>query len=95
MANGNAKKHKCSCGRAFRHAISLKRHQKVAGCEAAPEVEAEVAAPAEAAPVEEEAVARAEITADEGRQVLRFALAAEESARLGRTIEFSPSDGAR
>lgn len=42
MASGTktktkAKKHKCSCGRSFRHAISLKRHQNVTGCEAAPE----------------------------------------------------------
>jgi predicted dehydrogenase len=35
------------------------------------------------------------LTADEGRQVLRFALAAEESARLGKTIEFAPIEGAR
>lgn len=33
MANGTAaKKHECSCGRSFRHAISLKRHQNVTGC---------------------------------------------------------------
>lgn len=25
-------KHQCSCGRTFRHEISLKRHQKVSGC---------------------------------------------------------------
>ena len=37
--------HKCSCGRTFRHGISLKRHQKVSGCaEIAGTVE--VAAPA-------------------------------------------------
>lgn len=42
MASGTkVKKHKCSCGRSFRHAISLKRHQNVTGCEAnAPEAEA-------------------------------------------------------
>ena len=43
MASGTktkAKKHKCSCGRSFRHAISLKRHQNVTGCEAAPIEEA-------------------------------------------------------
>lgn len=60
--NGN-KKHKCSCGRAFRHAISLKRHQKVAGCdpivvELTPEPVVEPASEA----VEQE-YARAEITA--------------------------------
>lgn len=33
MASGSDKKHKCSCGRTFRHAISLKRHQNVTGCE--------------------------------------------------------------
>ena len=33
MASGSkVKKHKCSCGRSFRHAISLKRHQNVTGC---------------------------------------------------------------
>ena len=36
-----SQKHKCSCGRTFRHAISLKRHRNVAGCE---EVVSEVAA---------------------------------------------------
>lgn len=35
------------------------------------------------------------LTASEARQVLRFALAAEESARLGKTIEFTTSGGAR
>lgn len=35
-------KHQCSCGRTFRHEISLKRHQKVSGCVVA-EVELEVA----------------------------------------------------
>ncbi len=29
----NKNQHECSCGRTFRHNISLKRHQKVAGCE--------------------------------------------------------------
>lgn len=43
--------HKCSCGRTFRHGISLKRHQKVSGC-AEIEGAVEVAAPApKAAPV--------------------------------------------
>ena len=41
----NESQHKCSCGRTFRHGISLKRHQKVSGC-AELEVSAEVAAPA-------------------------------------------------
>lgn len=43
MANGTAaKKHECSCGRSFRHAISLKRHQNVTGCASVEEVEVEV-----------------------------------------------------
>jgi hypothetical protein len=37
--------HKCSCGRTFRHGISLKRHQKVSGCV---ESEAAIEAPAAA-----------------------------------------------
>jgi hypothetical protein len=37
--------HKCSCGRTFRHGISLKRHQKVSGC-AVTDEPIEVAAPA-------------------------------------------------
>lgn len=49
MASGT-KKHKCSCGRTFRHAISLKRHQNVTGCapaeEAAAEAPEKVKAPA-------------------------------------------------
>ena len=36
--------HRCSCGRTFRHGISLKRHQKVSGC-AVEESGVEVAAP--------------------------------------------------
>lgn len=28
----NENQHRCSCGRTFRHGISLKRHQKVSGC---------------------------------------------------------------
>ena len=45
MASGTkVKKHKCSCGRSFRHAISLKRHQNVTGCSSEPEAK-------EAAPV--------------------------------------------
>lgn len=54
MASGTkVKKHKCSCGRSFRHAISLKRHQNVTGCAPADEAEApeapEAAAPSPAA----------------------------------------------
>jgi hypothetical protein len=42
MASGTrVKKHKCSCGRSFRHAISLKRHQNVTGCKSAPAETAE------------------------------------------------------
>lgn len=59
--NGN-KKHKCSCGRAFRHAISLKRHQKVAGCDPVVEEVQELVVEA-VAEVAELEVARAEITA--------------------------------
>lgn len=43
--------HKCSCGRTFRHGISLKRHQKVSGCaesETAVQAIAPAAAPAPA-----------------------------------------------
>lgn len=48
MASGTkTKKHECSCGRSFRHAISLKRHQNVTGCSA-------VAAATETAAVKEE-----------------------------------------
>ncbi len=43
----NETQHKCSCGRTFRHGISLKRHQKVSGC--APAEAAEVALPVVAA----------------------------------------------
>lgn len=60
--NGN-KKHKCSCGRAFRHAISLKRHQKVAGCDPAEEAAPEVAEVAVEASQDE--VLKAEITAQQ------------------------------
>jgi hypothetical protein len=46
MASGTkVKKHKCSCGRTFRHAISLKRHQNVTGCESAPEDASETEVP--------------------------------------------------
>ena len=58
MASGTkVKKHKCSCGRSFRHAISLKRHQNVTGCtsesetkEDAPALQAKPAKSAAAAP---------------------------------------------
>lgn len=43
--------HKCSCGRTFRHGISLKRHQKVSGCEGAETAVASETAPT-ASPVE-------------------------------------------
>lgn len=44
VKNKDEKAHKCSCGRSFRHAISLKRHREVSGCEDAPEVEVEAEA---------------------------------------------------
>lgn len=52
MASGTkTKKHKCSCGRSFRHAISLKRHQNVTGCQSgADESEAGQAPDTTAAP---------------------------------------------
>ncbi|MFA7480883.1 MAG: C2H2-type zinc finger protein [Vulcanimicrobiota bacterium] len=54
MASGTKdKKHKCSCGRSFRHAISLKRHQNVTGCSG--EGSDEATAPAEAEAVKEAA----------------------------------------
>ena len=37
--------HRCSCGRTFRHGISLKRHQKVSGCAEAEVSAVEVKAP--------------------------------------------------
>lgn len=53
MANGTAaRKHECSCGRSFRHAISLKRHQNVTGC--APSVDGESAAEPKAPKIEVE-----------------------------------------
>lgn len=45
VKNNEEKSHKCSCGRSFRHAISLKRHQEVSGCEDGPVVEVEVEKP--------------------------------------------------
>lgn len=44
----NESQHKCSCGRTFRHGISLKRHQKVSGC-APSEAAAEAVLPVVAA----------------------------------------------
>lgn len=44
MSKVETETHRCSCGRTFRHGISLKRHQKVSGC-AELEVSLEVAAP--------------------------------------------------
>jgi hypothetical protein len=50
MASGTrVKKHKCSCGRSFRHAISLKRHQNVTGCDASSEETSTEATPKTAA----------------------------------------------
>ncbi len=40
-------KHECSCGRSFRHAISLRRHQNVTGCAA--KVETQESQPSKAA----------------------------------------------
>ena len=55
MASGTkAKKHKCSCGRTFRHAISLKRHQNVTGCGPAEDNESPAAAEPVAAATAEE-----------------------------------------
>ena len=78
--------HECSCGRTFRHGISLKRHQKVAGCEA---LELEVASAKVVTPK-----AQPESTQDETRtQVITAAQIAEWQARTASptAIEEEPS----
>jgi hypothetical protein len=75
--------HKCSCGRTFRHGISLKRHQKVSGC---PEMEGSVEivtaslAPIAAPPI-------VEATDDESGPVV---ITAQQIARWQEQKNFHP-----
>ena len=72
MASGTKqKKHKCSCGRSFRHAISLKRHQNVTGCkplEDAPTLEA--SSEVESSDAKIEAAASAPVEVEDSRTIV-------------------------
>lgn len=79
--------HKCSCGRTFRHGISLKRHQKVSGCaESAVTVEAAPAVAATIAPIS--APQPAESFGDESGSVV---ITAQQIARWQQQKNLRPS----
>lgn len=79
--------HKCSCGRTFRHGISLKRHQKVSGC-AELEVSVEKAAPVAAAIAPISAPEPVDAFNDESGSVV---ITAQQIARWQQQKNFQPS----
>ena len=92
MVSGTkAKKHKCSCGRSFRHAISLKRHQNVTGCAPAEDgEEAAVAPEAPAAPAANEEKAPAKPAKPAARRKPSTPSAKPAPVQDDRTIVITP-----
>ena len=91
MASGTkAKKHKCSCGRSFRHAISLKRHQNVTGCAPAEAGEEAAAAPEAPAAVATEEKSAEKPAKSAARRKSSAPKAKPAPAQDDRTIVITP-----